>query len=276
MSGSWNQIFLGGMPRPAGRSPQTPEELDDALLAQSLPVAPPRAPGLRAPGGSGLPIPNMASLDPSRSATQVTAGGFNGRMPGRMNWDMSGGSPESLQSALAGLEKYEGEQFSPFSEFELSAMANRDPNTVAPGSNQVWGQKLKELQAQRGAADTFDRQLAQAPQMASMSLHPDVQSAQMQKAQADAFPQLVQGRANQRVAEINAASRMGAAHSAANARHYGDRASSLDAIMRAIQQIKGKATWSSTDAPVLRGLIQAYNDQAEALGLAGFEGFDEE
>lgn len=268
-----------------GRSfrPQEDIELEPELdLTMPTPPARPVPPQYGAPtmarmAGANRPISTGLGWDPpdpSDLRPVQQAGGFNGRAPGRMEWDMSGGNAQTTNSALAGLEQFESEQFSPFSEFELSRLANRDAGTVAPGSNQVWQNKLSQLQDRRAQAEKFDRELAQAPQQAITALHPDIQSAALAKAQRDALPQVVTARGRQKEAEIDASSRITAANTAAQAKHYGDQVRSLDPLVDAIRAIRAKNRLEPNDEIVLRGLMKAYHDNAQQLGLPGFEEFD--
>lgn len=224
-----------------------------------MPV-PPSATSILRPGGPEAPrIPPPAELDAQQPQSQG-------------NYAlMGGGSPEQTRGALAGLQSAQGDQYSPFSEFELSRLANRDVNMVAPGSNQVWQNKLSQLQNRRAESEKADYANQRLIDTAMAGLHPGVQEAALNRAQNEALPSIVNARMARDTAQIRANAQLGAANAMASSRYQGDQLGHLDQVMQAIRNIKAKTTQSPGDAAALKALMSLYDQLATGLTGATFE-----
>ncbi len=185
-----------------------------------MPV-PPQSGFLRPSGPVAPEMPNQRELD--------------NQMPqARGNYAlMGGGSAEQTRGALAGLQSVQGEQYSPFSEFELSRLAHRAPGTVAPGSNEVWQNKLDQLQGRRAFNEKNEMETQALLDKAIAGLHPAVIEGQQQAAMARSLPQQIAARGAVEAARVRGNAQIGAANAMASSRHYGDQMGQLEAVLQA-------------------------------------------
>lgn len=235
-------------------------------------MAPPPPQVLR--GLQQVQVPEQ--LDPERTAPLLKPGqtivpnAYSGE-PTRAVSDMSGGTPESLASALSGLQAAQQDQFSPFSERELTEMSQRPAWSVKPGSNEYWANQANEMRARHASFEDQDMKTQGALQGAIASGHPAVVGEQQRRAMAASLPAQITARGQLQAAQVAGQSRLGAAQADLAGTTNRARMAHLDTIMDAIRGIRGKANVTNEDTQMLRSLMALYDLYGEPLTGATFD-----
>lgn len=176
----------------------------------------------------------------------------------------------NTEAALSGLKANQETDASPFSEQELFRLAHREGG-VAPGSNQMWGGRLKEQQDRSAMMQGVENDAIKGIRGAIGTLHPAVQQAAE-----------LQTRRQSRPAMVTAQGQLASAQAAADAREYAadvgqteaeDTATMghMTAIVNGIQNIQRKPTQTAEDRQMLQVLIGLYNSLAAPTTGATFE-----
>ncbi len=255
---SWNKLFGGQQPQQSS--------------GMAAPAHPPRPQNLRALQALQAP-PELESLDPARFMREdqtMAPNAYSGE-PQMSISDMRGGSPEQTASALAGLQAAQADQFSPFSERELTEMSQRPGWAVKPGSNEYWANQANEMRAQHGALQEQDMKTGGAIQGAIASGHPAMVGAQQRAAMASSLPAQITARGQLQAAQVAGQSRLGAAQADLAGTTNRARMAHLDTIMDAIRGIRGKANVTNEDTQMLRSLMALYDLYGEPLTGATFD-----
>lgn len=255
---------------------------------------------LQSPSRMGTPGAAERGVPPVATARNISPGGADrepfGGIPDFYNpgEDVVRGEPiefpppspfagvtrENAARGLAGLQAAQANQFSPFGEMELTRLANRDPRMVAPGSNELWAGKLREMQGNRQQADALQRRALEGISGAISSTHPAVQFQAEQEARRRAMPATITAQGQFRAAQEAANARRDVGEAQLEGRSITAQHNTLDTVMNAIRAIRAKSGGlTSDDAVQLRALENLYDLLSEPLTGATFdeatEGFEE-
>lgn len=235
---------------------QRPPDDEDVVMPELPPSPNLRAPGPRPPE---MP-PSFGSLRPN-----IVRGDDLPESP------FSGVSRQNAMQGLAGLQAAQGNQFSPFGEMELTRLASRDPNTVAPGSNAMWAAKLKEAQEGRRFSEGLQRRALEGISGAIASTHPAIQFGAEQEARRKAMPAMVTAQGQFRAAEEAANSRRDVGEAQLEGRVRMAQSDRINAVMDAIRAIRAKqGGLQGTDREQLRALENLYDILSEDVTGASF------
>lgn len=172
---------------------------------------------------------------------------------------VSGGGPLNNRSAeaLAGLKRLEQSRSGGFTptNAELFRLANRAPETVAPGSNQYWGHQLQERQSDEDFASKLQQAQQTAIQGALAGQHPAIQAGAEAEARRKAYPYIEQGKSQIEAARIGAAGRMATGEGYSSGRRAQSHAAvvnmALRGLMSAPPQGVDQAAWTARWRAVL-------------------------
>lgn len=271
------EALLNGLSSPDEMEPYA-QRISPAGAERRMPGDEPDLPPTPPAFAQREPIPPVlpSSLDPSRVAPLLDEGqtvvsrAYSGE-PMRGYADMRGGSPEQTQHALAGLQAAQGDQFSPFSEAEMTQLAARDPQSTAPGSGAYWSNMLRESQARRGVTNDLADKQQEAIQAGITGTHPAVQATEGRRAQNAAMPAMINARGQLEAAKEAGRSRFGAAQVTAQGRTQVGQLNHLDTIMNAIRTIQAKTNLGAEDLASLKALRALYDLYAQDPESATFE-----
>ena len=175
---------------------------------------------------------------------------------------------ENAMQGLAGFDAREQDQFSPFSEGELTQLAARDPNSTAPGAANFWGGRLKEMQGNRLESEDLQRKALAGIQGAIQGTHPAIQFQAEQDARRKAMPATITAQGQFRSAQEAADSRRDVAEAGLEGREINARHGSLDMIMQAIRAMRAKqGGLQDDDATQLKALENLYDALSDELDL---------
>lgn len=183
----------------------------------------------------------------------------------------AGVTRENAMQGLAGLQAAQDTQFSPFGEMELSRLANRDPNMVAPGSNQMWAQKLQEMQGNRLQSEALQRKALEGINTAIQGTHPAVQFQQEQEARRKAMPAQITAQGQFRAAQEAANSRRDVGEANLEGRQITAEHDTVNTILDVIRAIRTKqAPLTSEERNQLRALENLYDQLSSGLTDTSF------
>lgn len=173
--------------------------------------------------------------------------------------------PNELEGALGGLRSMASSQNIPGSSLgptELNRLANRDPRSVAPGSNQLWQGQLQEEQARTKRFEQPENEMANA---AIAGLHPAIQQGAELEAGRKSLPAQITGQMQLEASKVAGASRYGVGESARLGRNRTAKMGHMNAVMNAIRGIQGKANLQDTDLDAIEQLRTIYEDLDEEI-----------
>lgn len=249
---------------PWGRKVRQP--YGDIVLEPEPQLPIPPSPNLSAPG----PRPVDPTTPPMNDWRMGMAMGDAVELPPPSPF--AGVTRENAMRGLAGLQAAQGDQFSPFGEGELRRLANRDPNMVAPGSNQMWAGKLQEMQGNRMQSEAIQRKALEGITNAIQGTHPAVQFQAEQDARRKSMPAAITAQGQFRAAQEAAQSRRDVGEMGLEGRVRQSQHNTLDTVMNAIRAIRAKSGGlTGDDAVQLRALENLYDLLSENLTGATFD-----
>lgn len=230
--------LFGGGDQPTPLAPEEPIEMPQVPRGD-IDLPPDRGyhPNIVSPG-------TASSLIHAPTPNQVPSGILGApSVYGKMSVS---GQPEGYhmdnrnEGALAGLKAAsEGPaRFDP-SNAELFQMAHRDPSTVAPGSNEMWGHELQSRISDEGLASGRANKVADTISGGLTAQHPAVHAATETAAIQHAYPQQALGEADINVARINAQQRQLASELGVDEATQKNETALVEAAMRGLTEAEG-------------------------------------
>lgn len=230
-------------------------------------AAPPPPPNL---AGAG-PRPVDASTPPMNDWRVGMAMGDPMDIPEEKPSPFAGVTRENAMQGLAGLQAAQDTQFSPFGEMELSRLANRDPNMVAPGSNQMWAGKLQEMQGNRLQSEALQRKALEGINTAIQGTHPAVQFQQEQEARRKAMPAQITAQGQFRAAQEAADSRRDVGEANLEGRQITAEHDTINTILDVIRALRTKQVpLDDQERNQLRALENLYDQLSSGLTDTSF------
>lgn len=268
--------WFGRQQRPGGDIELKPETPDTDLQA-ALQALEAQRPNL---SGAGPMPPSPPPMMGTRDTSVVYGSGDDDLGLDTMPSPFAGVTRQNAMQGLEGLRAAQSNQFSPFGEHELSRLASRDPNTVAPGSNAMWAGKLQEMRGNRLESEGIQRKALAGIQGAIQGTHPAVQFGLEQDARRKAMPSMITAQGQFRAAQEAANARRDVGEAQLEGRTITAQHNTLDTVMNAIRAMRAKAGGLTGDDTVqLRALENLYDLLSENLTGATFdeatEGFEE-
>lgn len=226
--------------------------------------------GLEMPQLPAAPRPNVNALSLPQPPSRLEMAQEPKPQGNGIGW--TGGKSLGTAEALSGLKSAQDSQSGlDLGPMELNRLAHRDPNSVQPGSNDIWAGMLKEQESDHQFQEGLQQKALEGISGAIAQTHPAVQFNAEAEARRKAMPAAITGRAQLEAAREAGNSRRDVGEAGLEGRVQNARYGHLDAVMNAIRAIRGKTNVTSEDTNQLRALMALYDQMSQDMTGATFE-----